>query len=88
MRVKLFIKDKSSFSTWQQHTGQFEEEINHWLATNPGVRIVDIKQSSNGGSFHNTKVVISIWHEPGGAADSVAPLAGIAAPSNETRPSR
>jgi hypothetical protein len=63
MRVKLFIKDKSSFRSWRRHTQDFEDEINSWLALNPQIRVLDIKQSSNGGSFDTTKVVISIWYE-------------------------
>jgi hypothetical protein len=62
MQVKLFIKDKSSFRSWRRHTQDFEDEINSWLAANPQIRVVDIKQSSNGGSFDTTKVVISIWY--------------------------
>ncbi len=40
-----------------------EKEINVWLERHPGVEIVDIKQSSNGGSWANTKVFVSIWYE-------------------------
>lgn len=64
MKVKLFIKDKS-FGRWKKFTQALEEEINTWLAANPAIRIVEIRQSSNGGSFDTTKVVISVWYEEG-----------------------
>ena len=40
-----------------------EEEINNWLKENTNIKIIDIKQSSNGGSLHHTKLFISIWFE-------------------------
>lgn len=70
MKVKLFIKDKSSFRSWQRHTQELEDDINTWLAIHRDVKVIDIKQSSNGGSFDTTKVVISIWYEPDGAGDA------------------
>lgn len=63
MQVKLFLKDKSPLRSWRRHTQDFEDEINSWLAANPQIRVVDVKQSSNGGSFDTTKIVISIWYE-------------------------
>jgi hypothetical protein len=63
MKIKLFIKDRSGFRSWRKTVQDFEDEINAWLAANPGIKIVDIKQSSNGGSFDTTKVVISVWFE-------------------------
>jgi hypothetical protein len=63
MKVKLFIRDKSSFRSWRKHTQDFEDEINTWLAAHPGIRVVQIQQSSNGGSLDTTKIVISVWYE-------------------------
>jgi hypothetical protein len=77
MQVKLFIKDKSSFRSWRRHTQEFEDEINTWLAANPQIRVVDIKQSSNGGSFDTTKVVISIWYELNVEPDAPVDRAGV-----------
>ncbi len=87
MKVKLFIKDKSSFRSWHRHTQDFEDDINRWLAANPDVRIMDIKQSSNGGSFDTTKVVISIWYEFGPEPDAASDRTGAAA-SQGIRPTR
>ncbi len=64
MKVKLFIRDKG-LSRWARFAQALEEEINAWLAENPEIRIVDIRQSSNGGSFDSTKVIISVWYEEG-----------------------
>lgn len=40
-----------------------EDEINNWLGTNPGIKVVDIKQSCCGGSFNPSLTVVSIWYE-------------------------
>ncbi len=40
-----------------------EKEINNWLEENPNIKIVNIKQSSSGGSLHVTKLFISVWCE-------------------------
>jgi hypothetical protein len=69
MKVKLFIADKSNFRSWRRHSEELEGEINTWLAAHPGIRVVGINQSSNGGSFDTTKVVISIWYETEVRAD-------------------
>jgi hypothetical protein len=63
MQVKLFVQDKSPFRSWRGFLERIETEINAWLAENPDIRVVDIKQSSNGGSFDTSKVFISIWYE-------------------------
>jgi hypothetical protein len=63
MKVKLFIKDKSPFRRWVRFVGDLEDDINAWLAANPGIRIFHVTQSSNGGSFDSTKVCFSIWYE-------------------------
>jgi hypothetical protein len=45
----------------------FEDEINAWLSENPGIKIVDIKQSSSGGSFGSSLWFVSVWYEEGAA---------------------
>jgi len=42
---------------------ELEDEVNTWLENNPTIKIIDIKQSSNGGSMQNTKLFFSIWYE-------------------------
>ena len=63
MKMKLFVRDKSEFGRWSRFTAAVEAEVNAWLAANPGIRIVHITQSSNGGSFDTSKVFLSIWYE-------------------------
>jgi len=61
MKMKLFGKintDKKGLNVLD-----LENEINAWLENKSGIKIIDIKQSSNGGSMQNTKVIISIWYE-------------------------
>jgi hypothetical protein len=61
--VKLFVKDKSSFSRWRRFADELENEVNEWLALNPDIHIVHVMHSSNGGSFDHSKVFISVWYE-------------------------
>jgi hypothetical protein len=63
VKVKLFVKDKSAFRRWDRFVGELEDEVNAWLTTNPGIKIVHITQSSNGGSLDTTKVFLSVWYE-------------------------
>jgi hypothetical protein len=65
VKVKLFVRDKSAFGRWKRFLAELEDEVNIWLAENPGIRIVHITQSSNGGSFDTSKVFLSIWYEDG-----------------------
>jgi hypothetical protein len=70
MKMKLFIKDRSGFRSWRKTVQDFEDEVNAWLAANAGIKVVDVKQSSNGGSFDTTKVVISVWYESDAGTDA------------------
>ncbi len=72
MKVKLFVRDKSAFGRWNRFVAELEDEVNAWLAANPGIRIVHITQSSNGGSFDTSKVFLSVWYEDG-AEPTAAP---------------
>jgi hypothetical protein len=63
VKVKLFVQDKSPFRRWRRFLTALEDEVNAWLAANPGIKIVHIKQSSNGGSFDTSKVFLSVWYE-------------------------
>jgi len=61
MKMKLFGKintDKKGLNVLE-----LEDEINAWLENNPNIKIIDIEQSSNGGSMQNTKLFFSIWYE-------------------------
>ncbi len=57
MKVKLFGREGS------KHVLDMEKDINNWLMAKPERNIIYIKQSSNGGSFHDTKLYISVWYE-------------------------
>ena len=61
MKTKLFGKintDKKGLNVLE-----LENDINAWLEKNPDIKIIDIKQSSKGGSMQNTKLIFSIWYE-------------------------
>lgn len=92
MRVKLFVKDKSPFTGWRRFLSQLEDEINAWLADSPGIRIVHVTQSSNGGSFDTSKVWLSVWYEEGdypfGAVSEAARAAGLPASQGVAKPVR
>jgi hypothetical protein len=63
MQVKIFSKCGGYFSKSPQESSQLEQEVNSWLESNPGIKILDIKQSSCGGSLEPAKHIISIWYE-------------------------
>ena len=42
---------------------EIEKDVNSWLEQNPKIKVVDIKQTSNGGSFQTSKMFISVWYE-------------------------
>ena len=60
MKMKLFGKENAKKGLIVL---ELEKEINQWLAENPNIKIVDIKQSASGGSLHVTKLFVSIWYE-------------------------
>src|SRR5215831_10135410 len=49
MKVKLLWKN-APVGNGDKNARAFEEEINAWLSEHPCIKIVDIKQSSSGGS--------------------------------------
>ena len=63
MKVKLIVQDKSAFHPWGRFVVALEDEVNAWLAASPGIKIVHVTQSSNGGSFDTSKVFLSVWYE-------------------------
>lgn len=40
-----------------------ENEINRWLRDHSDIKIIDIKQSSSGGSWKPSLWLISVWYE-------------------------
>ena len=61
MKVKVFGKINTSKKGLD--VLELEDDINIWLKENPNIKIIDIRQSSNGGSMQNTKLIFSIWYE-------------------------
>ena len=61
MKVKLF--GKINYAKKTLDVLDLENEVNAWLEANPDIKIIDIKQSSNGGSFSPTKLFFSVWYE-------------------------
>ncbi len=61
MKMKLF--GITNLSKKEVDVSNLEKEINVWLEQHPSIKINDIRQSSNGGSWANTKVFVSIWYE-------------------------
>lgn len=52
----VWLEDLSS-----RRSQDFEDEINAWLSQNPRIKVVDIKQSANGGSYMPSQWLISVW---------------------------
>ena len=69
MLTKMFASRAGYFTSPAKTATQLEGEINAWLGARPDVRVVHIRQSSNGGSLEPSKVWISIWYEPGTGQD-------------------
>ena len=63
MKVKIFSKCGGYFSKSSKISSHLEQEVNAWLESHPGIKIIDIKQSSCGGSLEPEKHIISIWYE-------------------------
>ena len=68
MKVKIFSKTKdgkfsSIFQKLSEMSSLLEQDVNAWLESHPNIKIIEIKQSSCGGSLENSKHIISIWYE-------------------------
>ena len=63
MKVKIFSKCGGYFSKSSKISSDLEKEVNTWLESHSGIKIINIKQSSCGGSAEPQKHLISIWYE-------------------------
>ena len=63
MKVKMFTKRDSLFKRQGVAAASLEGEINVWLESEPEIKVVDIKQTSCGGSFESGQHLISVWYE-------------------------
>jgi hypothetical protein len=75
MRVKLFWKynplgPRGWFSFTGGHAQALEDEINTWLRNQPGIKVVEIKQSASDSSSGQGLWLISVCYEEGGASSS------------------
>ena len=75
MKVKLFWKN-APVGHGEKNAHTFEEEINAWLGEHPRIKIVDVRQSSSGGSFGSSLWFVSVWYEEGAAEPAAAPDRG------------
>jgi hypothetical protein len=63
MKVKIFAKCGGYFDKSSKISSELEKEVNTWLESHSGIKIINIKQSSCGGSLEPAKHIISIWYE-------------------------
>ena len=63
MKTKIFAISGGYFRGISKTALYLEEEINAWIKANSGIKIIDIKQSSCGGSLEPSSTIISIWYE-------------------------
>ena len=63
MKTKIFAISGGYFRGISKTALYLEGEINTWLKANSGIKIIDIKQSSCGGSLEPSNTIISIWYE-------------------------
>ncbi len=64
MKVKLFWKKMMDD---EKIARSLEDEINAWLSQNLHIKVIDIKQSSNGVTYAGSRWLVSVWYEDGGA---------------------
>jgi hypothetical protein len=62
MKVKIFSKGGKYFGK-SNTADRLEEDINSWLANHPELKVIEIKQSSCGGSMEPGQHLISVWYE-------------------------
>jgi len=58
--MKLFGRENSKHGL---EVLDLENDVNEWLAQHPKIKIMDIRQSSNGGSWATSKLFVSVWYE-------------------------
>ena len=63
MKTKIFAISGGYFRRILKTASHLEREINAWINANPGIKIIDIKQSACGGSAEPSKIIISIWYK-------------------------
>jgi len=66
LQVKFFGSAnplKTEFSGKEAFFDDIEREINAWLISRPKIEIIEVKQSSSGGSFASAKLVVSVWYK-------------------------
>ena len=63
MRVKLFLAKMGYFGSSRRFAERLEQEINGWLEEHPQIRIVEVCQTSGGGSFEPMSLTVSVWYE-------------------------
>ncbi len=54
MKMKLFGREGSKEAL------KLEDDVNTWLAQQPAIKIIKIKQCASGGSLQDTKLYISV----------------------------
>ena len=64
MRVKLFMRGGYTGSYKPEHHSELEDEVNAWLERNPGIKVMDIKQSASGGSWAKPQLFLAVLYEP------------------------
>lgn len=62
MKVKMFSKCNGYFGRLSAIASSLEEDVNDWLEIHPEITIIDIKQTSCGGSLEASKHILSIWY--------------------------
>ena len=62
MKVKFFSKCSRYFGK-SKIAETLEGEINVWMESQPGIKVVDIKQTSCGGSLEPGQHLVSVWYE-------------------------
>jgi hypothetical protein len=66
MKSRIFFRKQSWLGSSADFSRDIELEVNDWLAAHPAIKVIDIKQSSSGGSLEPSAIAISIWYDEAG----------------------
>lgn len=68
MKVKIFdiYTRRLGFANRleRKFLNELEQQVDLWLEENRSIKVVDIKQSSAGGSWGPIQLFMSVWYEP------------------------
>jgi hypothetical protein len=66
MKIKVFTFSKPYVSMWKIPTEKVEQEVQNWLAKNPGIKVREIKHDTIQGIWVSPQLIITIYYSNSG----------------------